>query len=113
VTLRNERRDDGSWLNLEASLGDDGSLHVSGQNFGPITRMMSPDGEYESFYTIAAEDVPALVVALGGQPGTNVTDLLTQHYRGDDFYQLEREIVLAESNTASAATPETRVSSPA
>ena len=57
-----------------------------------MTRMVSPDGEYEYFYTIAVEDVPALVVALGGQPGTDVIDFLTQHYRGDASYQLEREI---------------------
>jgi hypothetical protein len=54
--------------------------------------MISPDGEYEYFYTVAAEDVPALVVALGGQPGTDVIDLLVQHYCGDASYQLERDI---------------------
>jgi hypothetical protein len=31
VSLRNEHRDDGSWLNLDASLGDDGSLRISGR----------------------------------------------------------------------------------
>ena len=85
VSLRNEHRDDGSWLNLDASLGDDGSLRISGQDLGPVTRTISPDGEYEYFYTVAAEDVPALVVALGGQPGTDVIDLLTQRCSGDDL----------------------------
>jgi len=92
VSLRNEHRDDGSWLNLDASLGDDGSLRISGQDLGPVTRTISSDGEYEYFYTVAAEHVPALVVALGGQPGTDVIDLLSQHYCGDASYQLEREI---------------------
>ncbi|OBF41674.1 hypothetical protein A5724_04905 [Mycobacterium sp. ACS1612] len=92
ISLRSEHRDDGSWLNLDATLGDDGSLHINGQDFGPVTRMISSDGEYEYFYTIAAENVPALVIALGGEPGTDIIDLLAQRYRGDASYQLEREI---------------------
>jgi hypothetical protein len=39
-----------------------------------------------------SKNVPALVVALGGQPGTDIIDLLTQHYCGDASYPLEREI---------------------
>jgi hypothetical protein len=31
---------------------------------------------------------PALVVALGGQPGTDVIDLLEQHWSGADSYNL-------------------------
>jgi hypothetical protein len=88
VSLQNEQREDGSWLNLDASLGGDGSLRITGQDLGPVTKMISPDGEYEYFYTIAAEDVPALVVALGGQPGTDVIDLLEQHWSGADSYNL-------------------------
>ncbi|WP_142392578.1 hypothetical protein [Mycobacterium sp. 3519A] len=92
INLRSEHRDDGSWLNLDATLGDDGSLHINGQDFGPVTRMISSDGEYEYFYTIAAANVPALVAALGGEPGTDVIDMLAQRYSGDASYQLEREI---------------------
>jgi hypothetical protein len=57
-----------------------------------VTRTISSDGEYEYFYTVAAKDVPALIVALGGQPGADVIDLLAQNYCGDASYQLEREI---------------------
>jgi len=92
VSLRSEHRDDGSWLNLDASLDEDGSLRISGQDLGPVTKTISSDGEYEYFYTVAAEDVPALVLALGGQPGTDIIDLLAQRYCGDASYQLEREI---------------------
>jgi hypothetical protein len=83
VSLQNEHREDGSWLHLDASLERDGTLQVTGQDLGPVTRNISPDGEYEYFYTIAAEDVPALVVALGGQPGTDVIDLLEERWSGD------------------------------
>jgi hypothetical protein len=92
INLRSEHRDDGSWLNLEATVDHDGSLRISGQDFGPVTRMISSDGEYEYFYTIAAENVPALVVALGGEPGMDIIDLLAQRYCGEASYQLEREI---------------------
>ena len=88
VSLQNEHREDGSWLNLDASLQRDGSLRISGQDLGPVTKGISPDGEYEYFYTVAAEDVPALVVALGGQPGIDVLDLLEQRWSGDDSYSL-------------------------
>jgi len=88
VSLQNEHRGDGSWLNLDASLERDGTLRIIGQDLGPVTEGMSADGEYEYFYTIAAEDVPALVVALGGQQGADVIDLLVQRWSGDDAYNL-------------------------
>ena len=88
VKLQNEHRGDGSWLNVNATLQRDGTLEISGQDFGPVTRGVSSDGEYESFYTVAAEDVPALVVALGGERGTDVIDVLTQRWSGDAAYGL-------------------------
>jgi hypothetical protein len=92
VKLQNEHREDGSWLNLDASLERDGTLRIIGQDLGPVTKSISPDGEYEYFYTIAAQDVPALVVALGGQPGTDVIDLLEQHWSADAAYNLSAAI---------------------
>lgn len=92
VSLRNERRDDGSWLNLDASLGQDGSLRITGQDFGPVTRTVSSDGEYEYFYTVAAQDVPALAVALGGHPHVDILELLKLNYCGDASYALERDL---------------------
>ncbi|HEY3747341.1 MAG TPA: hypothetical protein VGL17_13910 [Gemmatimonadaceae bacterium] len=92
VGLQNEQREDGSWLNIDASLERDGTVQITGQDFGPVTKNISPDGEYEWFYTIAAKDVPALVVALGGPPGTDVIDLLEQRWSGDAAYNLETAI---------------------
>ena len=92
VELQNEHREDGSWLNIDASLERDGVLRIIGQDLGPVAEAISPDGEYEWFYTIAAQDVPALVVALGGQPGTDVIDLLEQRWTGDAAYNLDGAI---------------------
>jgi hypothetical protein len=92
VSLQDEHRQDGSRLSLDASLGSDGSLQITGQDLGPVTNMIGHDGEYEYFYTIAAEDVPALVVALGAQPGADVLDLLEQRWSGDNAYNLGRAI---------------------
>ncbi len=88
VTLQHEKRDDGSRLHLDALIGSDGVLHIDGHDLGPVTKLMSPDGEYEYFYTIPAKDVPALVIALGGQPGDDVMDLLEQNWSGDNSYRL-------------------------
>jgi hypothetical protein len=92
VGLQNEQREDGSWLNIDASLERDGTVQITGQDFGPVTKNISPDGEYEWFYTIASKDVPALVVALGGQPGTDIIDLLEQRWSGDAAYKLDGAI---------------------
>jgi hypothetical protein len=92
VSLQNEHREDGSWLNIDVSLGLDGPLRIRGQDLGPVTKNISPDGEYEWFDTIAAQDVPAMVVALGGQPGTDVIDLLEQRWSGDAAYNLDAAI---------------------
>ena len=79
MSLLDEHRKDGSWLNLDATLRPDGSLRIDSQYLGPATESISSDGEYEDGYLIAAEDVPALVIALGGQPGTDIIDLLDRH----------------------------------
>ncbi|MBX7430633.1 hypothetical protein JDV09_00695 [Mycobacterium sp. Y57] len=88
VSLLDERREDGSWLNLDATLQPDGSLRIDGQDLGPVTEPVSPDGEYEYGYTIAAQDVPAMVIALGGQHGTDIIDLLEHHWSGAQSYGL-------------------------
>ena len=53
-----------------------------------MTKSISPDGEYEYWYSIAAEDVPALIVALGGPPGGDVIDVLIERWSGEDSYGL-------------------------
>ena len=91
VTLRAERNGaDYRWLG--ASIDDAGALHIDGQDLGPGTAIVSDDGEYEWFETIAAGDVPRLVVLLDGEPGTDVLDLLERHWTGLRSYELERRL---------------------
>ncbi len=90
VQLRAEERPDGSWLHLWASLDDDGNLHLDGQDLGPVTRPVSPDGEYEYVTTIAAVDVPRFVELAGGTPGHDVLRLLADRWSGPASFELER-----------------------
>ena len=66
VSLQSEHCDDGSQLTMTAERRADGQLEILGQDLGPVTRSISGDGEYGWGYTVAADDVPALVIALGG-----------------------------------------------
>jgi hypothetical protein len=94
VTLRDERSGK-DWRNLWAYVGPDGALHIDGQDLGPSTAMMSSDGEYEWFKTIAAIHVPRLLTLLGGQPGDDILDVLAS-YTGEHSYELEK--LLRESD---------------
>jgi hypothetical protein len=88
LTLRDEQRGANRRF-LCAYCDAAGNLHVDGQDLGPGTAMMSDDGEYEWFQTIAAVHLPALVQTLGGQPGEPILTVLAR-YRGDASYELER-----------------------
>lgn len=89
VTLRDERDGaDTRWLGAYLDAG--GALHVDGHDIGPGTAMISSDGEYEWFKTVAASDLPRLVEALGGQPGDDVLDLLEASWTGTRSYDFER-----------------------
>lgn len=81
---------------LWAYLTSDGALHIDGQDLGPLTAPVSPDGEYEWFQTIQAEHLPQLVELLGGEPGTDLLHLLAEQYTGAGAAELER--VLRESD---------------
>lgn len=81
---------------LWAYLGDDGSLHIDGQDLGPSTAIVSSDGEYEWFSTIASTDVPRVVALLGGAPGADILELLAERYCGAQSYEVER--LLRESD---------------
>ena len=101
VTLRHERTGrDVRWLG--AYVDGAGTLHIDGQDLGPGTAIVSSDGEYEWFETIAAADVPRLVVALGGAPGDDVLDLLARDWTGPRSYDFER--LLRESGIPVAIT---------
>ncbi len=64
---------------LTAAVGPSGDLALNGQDLGPGTAMVSSDGEYEWTTTIAAADVPRLVALLGGEPGSDVLDVLARY----------------------------------
>lgn len=101
MTPRHERTGtDVRWLGAYVDLA--GALHIDGQDLGPGTAMVSSDGEYEWFETVAAADVPRLVAALGGGPGDDVLDLLARDWTGPRSYDFER--ILRESGIPVAIT---------
>ena len=65
---------------LSATLNRDG-LEIFGADRGPGVARFWGEDEYEWQYWIAAEDIPALVAALGGAPGDDVLALLQRQYR--------------------------------
>ena len=88
VVLREERSEhDLSYL--EAYVDSGGALHIDGQDLGPGTEIISSDGEYEWFQTVAAGDVPRLLALLGGTPGEDILDVL-ERYTGERSYELEK-----------------------
>ncbi|MEA2685080.1 MAG: hypothetical protein QOE93_275 [Actinomycetota bacterium] len=91
VTLRAER-DGADYRHLEAYLDGEGRLHVDGQDLGPATAIVSSDGEYEWFETIAAADVPRVVEILGGQLGDDVLDILERDFTGAQSYDFEARL---------------------
>jgi hypothetical protein len=88
VRLR-EERDGRDSRHLWAYVDEAGALHIDGQDLGPGTEIVSSDGEYEWFQTIAPADVPRVVALLGGQPGDDVLDLLERDFTGARSYELE------------------------
>jgi hypothetical protein len=96
VVLRDERRQDGSWLNLWAYLDEEGSLRIDGQDLGPVTAPVSSDGEYEYFKTVKAGDLPRLVALLGGRPDEDVLELLARSWTGARSYDLEDRLRASE-----------------
>lgn len=75
---------------LEAYVDQHG-LHIDGQDLGPGTAIVSDDGEYEWFSTIAPEHLPRLVALLGGTPGEHVLDILERAWTAPSrSYDLER-----------------------
>lgn len=87
VVLRDEH--DGEDSRSLIAYHDGGDLRIDGQDLGPSTKIMSPDGEYEWTTTIAAADLPKLVEHLGGQAGEHILDLLERSWTGPRSYDLE------------------------
>ena len=88
IQLLEEKRADGSSLSMWAYLDTGGYLHINGQDLGPVTKFISGDGEYEYSYTVAAKDIPALIMVLGGTENDNVLDILERNWTGIKSYEL-------------------------
>ena len=91
ITLRDERHGQDA-RHLWAYLDEDGNLHIDGQDLGPGTSMVSSDGEYEWYKTVAASDVPLVVELLAGEPGENVLDVLQREWTAARSYELEARL---------------------
>src|SRR5215831_5777377 len=89
VVLRDERDGPDSRY-LEAYLDDQGSLRIDGQDLGPATTVVSPEGEYESGRVIRAEHLPELLRLLGGAAGDDILELLERRWSGPRSGDLER-----------------------
>ena len=94
IKLREERNEQGARY-LDAYVDTDGDLHLDGQDLGPATSLVSGDGEYEWFKTVAAKDVPALLGLLGARPGDGILDVLEANWSGPRSHELEK--LLGES----------------
>ncbi len=54
--------------------------------------MVSGDGEYEYFKTVAANDIPRFLALLGSEPDADVLAVLEASWSGDATYELERRV---------------------
>ena len=79
-------------LKVWAGIGEDGELHIDGQDLGPGTAMVSSDGEYEWYQTVAASDVSRVAALLGVEPGESLLDVLEREWTGDRSYELEERL---------------------
>jgi hypothetical protein len=78
---------------LDADWDDDGNLVLSGQDLGPRTRGVSPDGEYEYWITVEAAHLTKLLVLLGEPEGSDVIRVLAEGWTGNRSHELERIIL--------------------
>lgn len=88
VELRSEHNGaDSRYLTVYSTRS--GGLRIAGQDLGPSTEVVSPDGEYEWFYDVPAASVPQLRSALGTAPGTDLMDDLAARWCGLASHDLE------------------------
>ena len=77
---------------LGASLNKAGGLVIEGQDLGPAAAAVSPDGEYEWWTTINAEDFPQLWALLDAPTGSDILQVLAENWTGERSYELERRL---------------------
>ena len=90
---------------LDASLDENGDLVIAGQDLGPGTSMAPPHGEYEWWTTIKAVDFPELLALLDAPSGSDVLQVLADHWTGEQSYELERRLRESAIPRAFAAYP--------
>jgi hypothetical protein len=98
VVLRDER-DGEDHRYLTARRNEAGDLLVEGEDWGPATRPVSSDGEYEWGWTVPADKIPELLRVLDADPEADVLHVLSARFSGAASYVLERR--LRESRLAS------------
>jgi hypothetical protein len=91
VTLRDDT-DGANHRSLWAYLDEGGDLHIDGQDLGPMTAVVSTDGEYEWGRVIRAGDIPRLAHLLEAQPDQDILDLLEHSWSGRMAGHLEELI---------------------
>ena len=78
-----EGRDARGTRAISATLRADGTLIIDGQDLGPQVQIFGPDfREYEWAWTAQPAEVPRIVEALGGKPGDDPLQVLTDWSRG-------------------------------
>ena len=88
---------------LDASVDADGTLRVYRQELGPAAASFG--GEHEFWYSVLSEDVARLVVALGGEPGGDILDLICEKYSVAGGYAFARDLDKAGVSYALACWP--------
>ena len=69
---------------VSVTLNKDGDLVWSGHDLGPeVGALRAGATEYEFWRYVRAEHLPALLVALGGAAGDDVTRLVGKRFRSD------------------------------
>ena len=91
VTLRHEV-DGEDRRSLWAEMTAEGNLLISGQDLGPATGIVSPDGEYEWFKTIRAEHLPAFRELLGIRDHEDLLTALEDRWSGKHSHELEAKL---------------------
>ena len=92
TVLLREEHDGEDHRYLEPRLEPNGDMRISGQDIGPATAPVSPDGEYEWEKVIAEEHVPTLLALLGAPADADILDELAARWTGRGSYELERHI---------------------
>ena len=79
---------------VNAFLSAEGDLSIEGQDLGSGVSEFFGAGltEYEWTVVVRAEHVPSAVAALGGEPDTEILDLLGERDQGDEAHTIKERL---------------------